>query len=210
MGHIHLGRLPRTRLWKEVVSLLEDRATVEDVAAASAHAAEMDLLNASRDAVFVESVRLLVNIPLAARQADFGDALRQLDLEVGSVPSLVEVVSAMTRRLEGVGRGFPERSDYSDLSMRALSQAVTDCVGTDLPGLFGASGEDVRQSFRRFSYREGIATLCRAYFGALVGSALSYWLDRSLNSQIGTDRRFARVVDRAEFDQAMQIGREHV
>ena len=204
MGHIHLGTLPRTRLWKDVVSLLEDRAAVGDVAAASARAAETSLLNASYDPVFVEAIRLLVNIPLAARQADFGDALRRLDLQVGSSPTLLEVVSAATRRLDIVARDLHVRSDFSDLSMRALSRAITNCIGDYLPGLFGASDEDVRLSFRKFSHDAGMASLCRAYFGALVGSSLSYWLDRTLNSQIGAGDRFARVADRAAFDPALR------
>lgn len=204
MGHIHLGTLPRTRLWKEVVFLLEDKASVGTVAAASAHAAEKSLLNASVDPVFVEAVRLLVSIPLAARQADFGDALRRLDLQIGSSPTLMDVVSAATRRLDVLAHNLSERSDFSDLSMRALSRAITNCVGDDLPGLFGASAEDVRLSFRKFSHGAGMATLCRAYFGTLVGSSLSYWLDRTLNSQIGAGQRFARVSDRAAFDPALR------
>lgn len=205
MGHIHLGTLPRTRLWQEVVSLLQNGASVDVVAAVSAHAAETSLLNASHDPVFVEAVRLLVNIPLAGRQADFGGALRHLELPVGSTPSLVEVVSAVTRRLDMIGRELPDRSDFSDLSMRAVSRALTDCIGDDLPSLFGASSEDVRQSFRKFSRDTGMAMLCRAYFATLVGSALSYWLDRTLNSQIGADKRFAHVADRAEFDLTMRV-----
>ena len=144
MGHIHLGTLSRSRLWRDVVLLLEDRTTVEDVVSASAVAAEKSLLNASTDPVFIESVRLLLNIPLAARQDDFGDALRRLDLDVGSSPSLIEVVSAANRRLETLARCVPGRSDFSNMSMRALSRAISDCVGNDLPGLFGPSSADVQ------------------------------------------------------------------
>ena len=205
MGHIHLGTLSRSRLWRDVVLLLEDRTAVEDVVSASAVAAEKSLLNASTDPVFIESVRLLLNIPLAARQDDFGDALRRLDLDVGSSPSLIEVVSAANRRLETLARCVPGRSDFSNMSMRALSRAISDCVGNDLPGLFGPSSADVQHSFRKFSRDAGMSTICRSYFGALVGSSLSYWLDRTLNNHIGEGQLFARVADRAAFDHSMKI-----
>lgn len=205
MGHVHLGTLSRSRLWQDVVLLLGDRAAVEDVVSASATAAENSLLNASNDSVFVESVRLLLNIPLAARRDDFAGALRQLDLDVGNSPSLIEIVSAANRRLEAVARGVPTRSDFSNMSMRALSRAISDCVGHDLPGLFGPSAEDVQSSFRKFSRDSGMSAICRSYFGALVGTSLSYWLDRTLNNNIGEGQRFARVTDRAAFDHSMQI-----
>ena len=40
MGHVRLKTLPRTRQWEQVIELLEDGASVEGIAAASADAAD--------------------------------------------------------------------------------------------------------------------------------------------------------------------------
>ena len=204
MGHIHLGTIPRSRLWQNVVSLLDDGAGTEDIANASATAAEKTLLGASGNAVYIEAVRLLVNIPLAAKQADFGNALRLIDVQVGSNPSLIEVVSAANRRLEAVAYGQPGRTDFSDISMRAFSQAIAECIGGDLPGLFGASPEDLRQSFRKFSRDAGMSEICRSFFGGIVSSSLSYWLDRILNDHIGDRKAFMTIADRTAFDTTLR------
>ena len=205
MGHIHLGTLPRSRLWQDVVGLLEDRASVEEVAAATARAAEKSLLDASRDPVFVEAVRLLVNIPIAARQPDFGDALRRVDLEVGSAPSLMDIIAAATFRLDRTMAGTGKQTDLADLATRALSASFVAQIGSDLPSLFGPSAEEVRLSFKKFSYTNGMAVLCRSFFGNLVGSSLSYWLDRGLSQHIGAEKRFVGIGQKADFDRALHL-----
>lgn len=205
MGHIHLGTLPRTRLWNDVVSLLKDSASVEQVAAASAQAAEASLRGASGDPVFVEAVRLLVSIPIAARLPDFGDALRRLDLDVSNSPTLMEVVSAATARLDRIAAGSAVNSDFCEIATRALSATYIDHIGSDLPGLFAPNSDDVQASFRKFSHSNGMAILCRGFFGNLVGSSLSYWLDRVLTQNVGDGRSFASAGEKVQFDRALRI-----
>lgn len=205
MGHIHLGVIPRTKPWKKVVALLEAGADVEEIAAASAKAAERSLLGASTDPVFVEAVRLLISIPIAARSADFGDALRRLNLEVSSDPGFLDVLISTSNALDRMADKSGTRTDFTDLASRALSKALTDCVGGDLPGLFSPTAEDVRLSFQKFSRGSGMSVLCQSYFSALVGSSLSYWLDRVLATHIGDGKRFLNVGDRSGFDQAVDF-----
>ncbi|WP_417208434.1 hypothetical protein [Antarctobacter sp.] len=94
MGHTTLGVLPRTRYWKDVAELLAGPAASHVIFAASARAAEKDLLRATNDPVFVEAVRLLLAIPAAARARDFGDALRAQDMAVPHEPELLDIVTA--------------------------------------------------------------------------------------------------------------------
>lgn len=203
MGHIHLGVLPNQKPWREVVALLEAGTDVEGIAGAAAKAAERSLLAASSDPVFIEAVRLLVSIPIAARTTDFADALRLLGVDVRSDPSFLDVMAGASRALDHLAQTQVVRTDFTEVAGRALSRALTDCVGGDLPGLFSPSAEDVRLSFKKFSRGPGISVLCQSYFTALVGSSLSYWLDRVLAAHVGTGRRFLSVTDKAVFDQAL-------
>ncbi len=204
MGHIHLATLAKTKAWVEVIASIAAGAGIATIAGQSAKAAEHDLEAAARDPVFIEAVRLLLSIPLAARQVDFGNALRSVGLEISSEPSLMGIVMAVTARLDAVGATNSAKSDFSALATRSLTSALVDCIGSDLPGLFGPTAEDVRLSSRKFSYSNGIAVLTRTFFGTIVSSSLSYWLDRILAHQIGDDRRFADISQRAEFDRSLR------
>lgn len=200
MGHNTLGVLPRSRHWQDVVSLLDAGAAESDVVAASARAAENDMLRAADDPVFVEAVRLLLNIPLAARSDDFGQALRDIGLAVDNRPELLDLVGAAAERLDAVRRKTRARSDFGEIAARALTKTLSASIGDALPALFGATPDDVQAVVRKMSWSKGISGFTREFFGRTVSGTLSYWLDRTLALQIGEGRRFPTTAARNAFD----------
>lgn len=203
MGHIHLGVLPRTRSWNDVVDALSSGAADEVVVAASARAAEKDLLAATDSAVFVEAVRLLLAIPHAARADDFGHALRVLDLGVGDSPELLALTMAVDQRLEAVRRVAGGTNDLGEFAARALVTTLSEMVGDQLPGLFEATPGDVQAATRKLSWSRGISELSRTFYTRLVAQSLSYWLDRTLAQHVGPEGRFANAASRSAFDVAL-------
>jgi hypothetical protein len=200
MGHTTLGVLPRTRYWAAVVELLTDGAPSAEVVSASAQAAERDLLLATSDPIFVEAVRLLLAIPAAARAADFGAALRDLDLNVPDQPDLLDLVTASSIRLEDLRAHVRPNSDIGELASRALSGTLTTTIGDALPGLLDATSADVQAAARNLSWNKGVSEYVRRFFGTLLSSTLSYWLDRTLDTMIGPEKRFTEVSSRSAFD----------
>ena len=203
MGHNALATIPRTRRWREVVEALGDGAPVPEVVAASASAAESDLLGASKDPVAVEAVRLLLTIPFAARSEDFGAALREADVSIGSNPDLLDLMAAVTSRLDEVRLGATGRSDFGEIAARALTSTFSTALGDAMPGLFGATPDAVRNEARRLSWSNGISELCRRYFSSVISRTMSYWLDRTLSAQTGPGLRFADAGERGRFDVAL-------
>ena len=204
MGHTTLGVLPRTRYWEDVSKLLAGPAPNHVIFAASARAAEKDLLRATKDPVFIESVRLLLAIPAAARAQDFGDALRAQDMAVSNRPGLIDLVSAAARRLDQVRAERGGHSDLGELAARALSATLTTSIGDGLPGLFDATPDDVQDAARKLSWNKSIAEYTRSFFGSLVTGTLSYWLDRTLDREIGDGCRFVDVAARSAFQSELE------
>lgn len=203
MGHLHLSVLPRTTRWRAVVDLLTAGAADAEVVSSSARAAENDLLSATRGPGYVEAVRLLLAVPHAARSDDFARSLRDAGLDVGQAPSLLDLTSAMTERLDETRRASSDRSDLGELAGRALISTVSLTVGDSLPGLFDATPGDVQAEVRKLSWSRGISSLSRAFYARLVAGSLSYWLDRTLALQLGPGGRFKDVSDRSAFDLAV-------
>jgi hypothetical protein len=100
MGHQHLGTLPGSRKWRQVVQLISGGADVQDIAAATSAAAENQMVDASNDPAVKHAVWLLTQIPAAARKEDFASELRKLDLRISDRPTLIEVAAAMTDAVE--------------------------------------------------------------------------------------------------------------
>jgi hypothetical protein len=74
MGHQRLGTLPRSKLWRDVVELIDHRADVEEVAAATSLAAEQSMIDASQDAALQHAFYLIAKIH-ARRPQDSTQAL---------------------------------------------------------------------------------------------------------------------------------------
>lgn len=203
MGHIHLGVLPKSKPWRAVVGLLTDGASDEEVVAASARAAERDLGRAVRNPVYVESIRLLAMIPAAARDEDFGVALRELRIPVGHSPGLFDLAAAVGTRLDEISATSGAGNDFDELSRRALLSTLTTQLGDRLPGLLEASPEDLQTAARSLSAPRAFSGYARAYFTRLLSETLRYWLDRELCAHIGGTSRFADMGARSTFDVAL-------
>jgi hypothetical protein len=204
VGHIHLGVLPSTKRWRAVVALLEEGATAEDLAAAAAFAAEREFEQAPNDPIFVETLRLLALIPAAARRTDFGRALRELGLNVGDAPSLLDITTAAGAWLDRFVREQAHPSDFGELSRRALLAGLSTTIGDQMPTLFDTGPEDVRLAARTLSASANFSMLARVYFSRLTSESLSNWLDRTLSAHVGPGQRFAHAGERLEFGHALE------
>lgn len=122
MGHIRLGTLPKTQKWNQVVYLIAGDADVERIAAASADAAEHGLEEAAQDEGFAHAFWLLTQIPQAARQSNFSERLWELGVAVSSKPTLLEIVAAFTRAVDGHVRESGKRSDLGEMAQHAASE----------------------------------------------------------------------------------------
>jgi len=126
MGHVRLGSLPKTRKWQQVIDLLGGDADVGEIAAASSDAAENSLARrAANDPAFLHSFWLLTQIPLAVRTENFEAELRQLGLNVGNAPSLMEVLSAFGEAVDRHARetGAGQRTDFGEMARMAATEA---------------------------------------------------------------------------------------
>src|SRR5215203_5013423 len=83
MGHVRLGRLPKTQRWRQVVDLLT--TSTDDIgvlADATATAAERRLRQLRNDASFAYCFWLLTRISWASRGEDFPGALAESGIQV--------------------------------------------------------------------------------------------------------------------------------
>lgn len=202
MGHIHLGVLPQTKKWAQVVELLAAGGDVGEVAAASARAAETDLDRASRDPALVEAVRLLGLVPQAAKKDDFKGALTELGIVLPQNPLLHDLLAAVGMAFDA-SIDAKRRSDFSEITRRALIGTLTDELGRRLPGLFAPDPNDLQIASRDLASPPKFAGAAREFFTRLLGGSLSYYLSRTLSARVGEARTFSNTSERTNFDAAL-------
>jgi len=205
MGHIRLGRLPKTQKWNQVVSLIAGGADVERIAAASADAAENGLERASQDEGLAHAFWLLTQIPQAARRGTFSNRLRELGLDVSSEPTLLEIVAAFTRAVDSHIRDGGKRTDLGEMAQLAGSETLASLAGRDLPSLFRPTATDVQLALAKLGTSERFSVVARDFFSRLTSRSLGYFLGRELSRHVGPNKRFAAVGEHSDFNAALDL-----
>jgi hypothetical protein len=205
MGHVRLGSLPQTRSWKEVVGLLYAAAPVDDVAAASAQAAEGSIGHAASDPALGHSIWLLTQLPLAARTRDFPSALQELGLKIDTAPTLLSIVGAFADAVDRQAARIGGRTDLGELTQQAAAESLTTTAGQSLPSLFSPTPEEVRRAFARLTSREGFGRLAREFFARLTHRYLDYYLSRELSNHVGPGLSLPTIAAHTDFKTAIDL-----
>lgn len=204
MGHIRLGRLPKTRPWDKVIGLLATGAPVNDVVAASAKAAEAALTEASSDPALVHAFWLLTQIPLAARSSDYFANLERLDIKAGRDPSLLAVVTAFQEAVDKHARRAPGKTDLGEMAQLAAAESISTFAARDLPGLFDVTAADVKLALGKLAAPDRFARLARDFFSRLVWRSLEYFVSREIANHVGPGRGLPSIQSHVEFRQALE------
>jgi hypothetical protein len=200
MGHKRLGTLPRTKRWQQVVASLDGGESVARIAAASSEAAEGALFRATNDPALTHAFWLLTQLPLAARQTDFPERLRELGLAVGSNPQLFEIIGAFSEAIDAHTRAVSERSDLGEIAQLAATESLSAIVGRSLPGLFGPTAEEVQRAVGRLATSNQFSDLARDFFARLTRRHLQYYLSRELSNHVGPGGRFGSISEHSDFN----------
>ena len=207
MGHQRLGKLPATRPWQAVVALITGGANAAELAAAVGKAAEGSLQRASDDGALRQGFWLLTQIPLAARQADFGQALHTLGLDTTGQPSLIEIGAALMAVVDEGIACDPKATDFSEMAATAAVESLVAVAGRDGGGLFGTTyaADDARAALRDLAKPGRFAVLARDFFARLTHEYLAYYLSRVLPDHVGGAQRFPSLKDHHAFERALDI-----
>jgi hypothetical protein len=205
MGHQHLGTLPGSRKWRQVLQLISGGADVQDIAAATSAAAENQMVDASNDPAVKHAVWLLTQIPVAARKEDFASELRKLGLRIGDRPTLMEVAAAMTDAVDRCVGKTGGRTDLGEMAQLSAVESLNAVAGRELPDLFGATPEKAKAALGGLGTVKQFAVLARDFFARLSRRQLSYFLSRELSQHVGINSRFHTVRDHRDFENALDL-----
>lgn len=205
MGHIRLGALPRTWKWVGVVDLIRLQGDVAAIAAASLEAAMRGFEAAAEDEGLGRATWLLTQLPLAARDPNFLDRLRQIGVTVEAAPTILGIVGGFTDAVDDHMRQSGGRTDFGEMAHMAAAEALSRILGERSHGLFAASPADVQRELGALATASQFGSLAREFFGGLTRRYLEFYLSRELPNHVGGDRRFANAAEHAEFNAALDL-----
>ena len=185
MGHLRLGRLPKTLRWREVVGLIEaDPTDAARITGATVVAAETHLRSLPRDDSLTYAFWLLLRIATASRSDTFAQDVRGLGLSVTADTSALALIGEVADALRERFRGADGDSTTSEFASLAARRALTETVGSFGGTLFGSTAEDLQGAFRRYSSREQFSEVAHRFFADFTARLLSSYLARELSNHV--------------------------
>lgn len=205
MGHTRLGRLPRTRQWDQVVGLIAGGADTAQVANATIRAAEQGLNLAADDRALVETVWLLTQLPLAAKQQDFVSALRDAGVEVSRAPSLMDLVGAVSDAIDARLPNNRGRTDLGEMAQMAAAETIAKFIGEKAGNLYGVEPADVQRALASSATVKQFGELARHFFSRLTNRCLDYFVSRAVSRHLGEGQRFPTLAAQSQFTAALEL-----
>jgi len=196
MGHIRLGRLPRTRGWTAVFDILEagdGDAVALAKAVASASARDLDTLHGA-PGVVGDGLWVLA---VLGEGGDADDLVSRLDglgwrgLDVATPAALVSGLPPQECR-SGVGAVFCEMADLS------IRSALSRYLASGSLSLFGTARDDVAASCRDLGRPATFAQVARDYLAEFMSRVVRYSVDRESSNFMGTSHAWSTSGDLLE------------
>ena len=185
MGHLRLGRLPKTLRWREVVGLIEaDPTAAARITGLTVVAVETHLRSLPRNDALTYAFWLLLRIATASRSDTFVQDVRNLELSVTADTSAIALIGEVTDALRERSRGADGHSATSECASLAARRALTETVGTQGRTLFGSTLEDLQSAFRAYSTCDQFSEVAQRSFADFTARLLQSYLDRELQNHV--------------------------
>jgi hypothetical protein len=206
MGHLRLGRLPKTLQWQNVVGLLIYAADdVQAVARATSVAANSRLQQLGSDPVLAECFWLLTRLAAASRETDFVGALARIGVSGPASDSALGFVSQVTHQMRDVVAGSPESGPFGEIASLAFRRALMETVAQHGRSLFGSSVDDIQHALRSHSTADQFGDLAWRFFGDYLARTLKFFVEKELSNSVHAGAQLNTIDDSIRFSEELDV-----
>lgn len=192
MGHIRLGRIPRSKTWSAVFEALDEKElSAERLSQAVALAASDHFSRLKNERGVNRCVWMLIRVLTAARGENFTDQLAALGIQLTETTSTVSFVQAVMRALPISAHKRSTESVFSRFAELSLQRVLTRILTRDTSSLFGSGLSQLQETLRRSSTSQAIGSVFREYFASFLTRSVTYVLDKELSNSVGEGRSIA-------------------
>ena len=205
MGHIRLGRLPKTRNWSQVFDLLDKKTSdVSDIATSILIAARKAFYHFESDPGLNYCYWLLTRVTWHARSESFEEKLiDNLGLDISDGKSSLDVVSKISEHAAEQIKAMGKPTIFTNIAQLSMRETLTQVIGKETNTLFGASPEDVHLAFRRLAARKQFGLLSRQFFANFLTRTVQFFVSKEISNHVGPGKKFLNIEEVRAFDKAL-------
>lgn len=206
MGHIRVGRLPKTKKWTQVVEAIKaDERHLSRIANATIEATGRDISSLSNEPSVYYPFFILSQIISKVDSENFVEALSELGIASRKISSTLEFINQTSEFIQKKIRkdGNPKEL-ISEVALNSFTEVLTRVSIGETQSIFGSSFEDVRKTIRKYKSPEGFAELARIYFSSFLNRFLQYYLSRETSNLISPKHGFQNIGHLNSFDESIK------
>lgn len=201
MGHIRLGRLPRTLKWKQVIqALVDSSSSLPEIVKLTSLASEKVLTNSKYIDGLSHCYWLFTNIAQASRQGDFVQNLNRLGINISSNDSGIKVLKQIFDSASSSLRSNGNISVLDQIAVDSFKNAIHNTISDESTSLFGCDIDSIQRAFKKYSTSTQVAHLGREYFSQYMFNSFSFTLEKELANSLSSDGRFQNSNDIQNFN----------
>lgn len=217
MGHIRLGKMPKTKRWRTVVAMFtgeqEGGGTggmltlardVGQISDKTLDAARTGLERAIDDRGLRFTFYLLTQVVLAARGNEWQEGLKPFGIALASEATLFDLTAEMQHSIDDYLAQHGRATDISEMAQAAAGEALTALAGPRAVTLFGCGRDELQFALRELSTKNGFADLGQRFFGRFMTRFLNFYLSRVTAAEVN-GKRLQQVGDITRFNDALQL-----
>jgi hypothetical protein len=205
MGDKRLGRLPKTRKWRQVVQLMDSGGDVGAIAASSLDAVRAGLTGASHDPAFINTLSGIFDFLDCAASHDLVGTMRQRGYDVPADATVFDIVQGLKSDLDSRIKPLSRRSDLGEVAQNAFTETLLRHATATSASLFETTPETVQSNLKKQTSGEGMKSLMHDFFSSFTSRYLSYYLSRELSDHVGWNKRLGSVEGQREFEKAFDL-----
>lgn len=198
MGHVRLGRLPKTKKWNVLFNELKDsESSLKDIVSITSVRAKSALAESRLNETLPECFGLFANIAQASRGTHFIDELNylsglNLDANMQGI-DLLEALGALAKPSSKI--------DVLDrMAFESYREVLLETIRSQSDSLFGCNIETVQKAFKKHSTPKEISQLGHRFFSTYIFKSFSYVLEKELANVISENGRFRQPEDIKDFN----------
>jgi hypothetical protein len=205
MGHIRLGRLPKTFKWKQVIeALVQSGSSLSEIVSLTSQASETVLTNSRYINGLAHCYWLFTNIAQASRQGDFVQNLNELGINISSGDSGLRVLKEIFNSASSNLKENGNISVLDQIAVDSFKNAIHKTISDEATSLFGCDIDSIQRAFKKYSTSTQVAHLGREYFSQYMYNAFSFTLEKELTNSLSDGGRFQNSQDIQEFNKRLK------
>lgn len=202
MGHIRLGRLPKTRQWSGVFKALGgDSINIADLSRALSIAAQKQFAELEGNRAISFCFWVLVRVATASRGNNFIEELSEIGLKETNITSGLSFVQHIGRLVEKEVTKQGQPSIFVRMAELSLREILSYHIGEKSRTLFGTDINDIQKACKAISTQAQFGKVAMEFFARFMSHSIRYLTDKELSNFVGPDKALSSPSQALDFHQ---------